>query len=164
MCAECHSTGVHKNYDAANDRFATTWSEISVGCEACHGQGSRHVAWARERQSWWPFGRTEDPDKGLPVRFDERRDRVWPIDPKTGNSPSRHPPALRKEVETCGRCHARRSMLSEDWVPVTAVGHASRTAPRGLYQPTADARRGLQLRLVQAEQDVRGRRHLRRLP
>ena len=35
MCAECHSTGVHKNYDAKNDRFATTWAEISVGCEAC---------------------------------------------------------------------------------------------------------------------------------
>ncbi len=48
MCAECHSTGVRKNYDAANDRFATTWAEISVGCEACHGQGSRHVAWARD--------------------------------------------------------------------------------------------------------------------
>ena len=47
MCAECHSTGVHKNYDAANDRYATTWAEISVGCEACHGQGSSHVAWAR---------------------------------------------------------------------------------------------------------------------
>ena len=40
MCAECHSTGVRKNYDAAKDRFATTWAEISVGCEACHGQGS----------------------------------------------------------------------------------------------------------------------------
>src|SRR5262249_48851585 len=32
MCAECHSTGVRKNYDAAADRFATTWAEISVGC------------------------------------------------------------------------------------------------------------------------------------
>ena len=40
MCSECHSTGVRKNYDAANDRYNTTWAEISVGCEACHGQGS----------------------------------------------------------------------------------------------------------------------------
>jgi hypothetical protein len=32
MCSECHSTGVRKNYDAANDRFNTTWAEISVGC------------------------------------------------------------------------------------------------------------------------------------
>ncbi len=52
MCAECHSTGVHKNYDAANDRFATTFAEISVGCETCHGQGSAHVAWAREHAHW----------------------------------------------------------------------------------------------------------------
>ncbi len=51
MCAECHSTGVRKNYDAATDRFATSWAEISVGCEACHGRGSRHVAWARDEQS-----------------------------------------------------------------------------------------------------------------
>jgi len=31
MCAECHSTGVRKNYDAVNDRFATAFSEIRVG-------------------------------------------------------------------------------------------------------------------------------------
>ena len=34
MCAECHSTGVRKNYDATSDRFATTWAEIDVGCES----------------------------------------------------------------------------------------------------------------------------------
>jgi hypothetical protein len=39
MCAECHSTGLRKNYDAKTDRFATTWAEISVGCETCHGPG-----------------------------------------------------------------------------------------------------------------------------
>ena len=114
MCAECHSTGVRKNYDAANDRFATTWAEISVGCEACHGQGSRHVAWARERQSWWPFGKTEDPAKGLLVRFDERRERVWPIDPSTGNAPT--PSPLR-------RC-ARRSR------PAASAMRAAASSPR----------------------------------
>ena len=35
-------------------------------------------------QSWWPFGKSEDPSKGLLVRFDERRDVTWPIDPRTG--------------------------------------------------------------------------------
>jgi Flp pilus assembly protein TadD len=118
MCAECHSTGVRKNYDAAKDSFATTWAEISVGCETCHGQGSRHVAWVREQQSWWPFGKRDAPDKGLLVRFDERRDVGWPIDARTGNARRNFPPAvLRKEVETCGLCHARRSQISEDWVP-----------------------------------------------
>ena len=46
MCAECHSTNLVKGYDARNRTFSTTWSEIDVGCEACHGPGSRHVAWA----------------------------------------------------------------------------------------------------------------------
>jgi len=118
MCAECHSTGVRKNYDAASDRFATTTAEISVGCEACHGEGSNHVAWARAQRSWWPFGRRDDPDKGLLARFDERAGVVWHRDPRSGEARRSVPPAvLRKEVETCGRCHARRSQMSEDWAP-----------------------------------------------
>ena len=118
MCAECHSTGVRKNYDAATDHFDTKWAEISVGCEACHGQGSTHVAWARDQKSWLPFGKREDPSKGLLVRFDERRDVTWPIDQQTGLAHrSVAPVALRKEVETCGLCHARRASFHEDWVP-----------------------------------------------
>jgi predicted CXXCH cytochrome family protein len=136
MCAECHSTGVRKNYDAANDRFATTWAEISVGCEACHGQGSRHVDWANAQQSWWPFGKRDDPRKGLLVWFDERRDVVWPIDPKTGNARRNFTPTtLRKEVETCGLCHARRAGFSEDWVPGRSLSDTHVVSPlaRGLY-------------------------------
>jgi predicted CXXCH cytochrome family protein len=118
MCAECHSTGVRKNYDAANDRFATTWAEISVGCEACHGQGSRHTAWAHAQKSWWPFSKLEDASKGLLVRFGERHGVTWPIDPRTGNPRrSAEPATLRKEVETCGLCHARRAAFREDWIP-----------------------------------------------
>jgi len=118
MCAECHSTGVTKNYDANTDRFATSWAEISVGCETCHGQGSGHAAWARDQRSWWPLGKGEDSSKGLLVRFDERRNVTWPIDPQTGVVRRSVAPAiLRKEVETCGLCHARRASFHEDWVP-----------------------------------------------
>jgi predicted CXXCH cytochrome family protein len=118
MCAECHSTGVRKNYDAGADHFATKWAEISVGCEACHGQGSSHVAWARGRNGWWPFGKREDPNLGLLVRFDERRAANWAMDAKTGAARrSSAPVILRKEVETCGLCHARRAGFHEDWIP-----------------------------------------------
>jgi predicted CXXCH cytochrome family protein len=143
MCAECHSTGVRKNYDAAADRFATTWSEISVGCEACHGQGSHHVSWARAQRSWWPFGKSEDPRKGLFVRFDERRDVVWPIDPKTGNARRNFTPALvRKEVETCGLCHARRGEFSEHWVPGRSLSDTHVVSPlaRDLYHADGQMR------------------------
>jgi Flp pilus assembly protein TadD len=118
MCAECHSTGLRKNYDVANDRYATTWTEISIGCEACHGQGSNHVAWARAQQSWLPFNRREDRSMGLLARFNERQGVIWSHNPRSGQL-QRNLPAnlLRTEVETCGRCHARRSEISEDWVP-----------------------------------------------
>jgi predicted CXXCH cytochrome family protein len=137
MCAECHSTGVRKNYDAARDHFATTWAEISVGCEACHGQGSRHVGWARDRKAWWPFGKHEDATKGLTVRFDERRDVTWVGDPTSGNPrPQPRRLALRKEVETCGLCHARRSAFSEDWVPGRWLSETHAVSPlsHGLYE------------------------------
>jgi predicted CXXCH cytochrome family protein len=118
MCAECHSTGLRKNYDAKADRFATSWAEISVGCEACHGQGSSHAAWGRDQSIWWPFGKREAVNKGLLVDFDERRGVNWPIDPQTGTARrSATPTTLRKEVETCGLCHARRAGFHEDWIP-----------------------------------------------
>jgi predicted CXXCH cytochrome family protein len=143
MCAECHSTGVRKNYDATNDRFTTSFSEISVGCEACHGQGSRHVAWARAHQSWWPFGKSDDPKMGLSVLFDERRDIIWRLDSKTGNVQRNFTPALvRREVETCGRCHARRGGFSEDWVPGRSLSDTHIVSPlaRGLYHADGQMR------------------------
>jgi predicted CXXCH cytochrome family protein len=143
MCAECHSTGVRKNYDAAGDRFATTMAEISVGCEACHGQGSNHVAWGRAQQSWWPFGRPDDPDKGLLARFDERQGVSWYHDPRTGEARRSFSPALlRKEVETCGHCHARRSEMSEDWIPGRSLSETHVVSPltEQVYWPDGQMR------------------------
>ena len=136
MCAECHSTGVQKNYDAASDRFGTTWAEISVGCETCHGKGSGHVNWARDQQRWWLFGKSDDPAKGLAVFLNERNGITWLPDPRTGN-PQRSiaPAVVRREVETCGLCHARRSEFSEDWIPGKSLSDTHVVSPlgRGLY-------------------------------
>ena len=62
-CAECHSTDLKKNYDPSSDTYKTTWAEINVSCEACHGPASNHVAWARKEGEWQTF----DSDKGLAV-------------------------------------------------------------------------------------------------
>ena len=48
-CASCHSTNLQKNYDIASNSFDTTWSEINVACEACHGEGSEHLDWSQSR-------------------------------------------------------------------------------------------------------------------
>ena len=48
QCAACHSTDLRKGYDIEADTYDTTWAEIDVGCQACHGPGGRHVALTRE--------------------------------------------------------------------------------------------------------------------
>jgi predicted CXXCH cytochrome family protein len=71
------------------------------------------------------------------VRFDERRDVSWVGDPATGNPrPRSGLPALRKEVETCGFCHARRSEQSEAWVPGRWLSETHAVSPlaHGLYE------------------------------
>ena len=135
MCAECHSTGVRKNYDAASDRFATTFAEISVGCEACHGQGSRHVGWARNRKAGGRSAKLKIRRRGSSYASTsgagDLADRC-----RTGNAiRNTLPSTLRKEVETCGLCHARRGQFSENWLPGRWLSETHTVSPisRGLY-------------------------------
>lgn len=46
MCADCHSTNLRKNFDSETKEYHTTWSEMNVSCEACHGPASEHLRWA----------------------------------------------------------------------------------------------------------------------
>jgi tetratricopeptide (TPR) repeat protein len=43
MCAVCHSTKLQKNYNTEKDGYTTTYSEINVSCESCHGAGKLHA-------------------------------------------------------------------------------------------------------------------------
>jgi predicted CXXCH cytochrome family protein len=110
MCAECHSTDVRKHFDAETNRFATQWSEINVACEACHGPGSVHVAWAKKEGDWKRF---DVPGRGLQVALDERRGVTWTRQADTGNAVRSRPREAAREVEMCGRCHARRGQLTD---------------------------------------------------
>lgn len=109
MCSDCHSTGVRKNFDAATGTFATQWAEISVGCEACHGPGSNHVALARAAKGGDPASARG----GLTVTFDERKGIAWVIDPATGNAARSAPRESTKELDVCAQCHARRGQFSD---------------------------------------------------
>ncbi|MDZ3836056.1 MAG: tetratricopeptide repeat protein [Rhodospirillales bacterium] len=108
QCAECHSTELRKAYDAAKNTYATTWAEIDVACEACHGPGSAHTAWAK--------GGRQGPN-GLTVAFDERKGVHWVLDQATGTARRSTPRASAKELETCGMCHSRSAKIAEPWRP-----------------------------------------------
>jgi tetratricopeptide (TPR) repeat protein len=111
QCADCHSTNLRKNYDEKSNSYDTKWSDIDVGCEACHGPGSNHVAWARKEGGW----RRDEAGKGLTVQLDERRGVSWAIDAATGNAVRSAPRRSSHEIETCARCHARRGQFTDAW-------------------------------------------------
>jgi hypothetical protein len=83
MCADCHSTEVSKGFDAASDTFQTTWKELDVSCEACHGPCSEHVAWGqahRDAKGPWAEGET----LGLVARLAETWPGAWVMNEKAG--------------------------------------------------------------------------------
>jgi Flp pilus assembly protein TadD len=132
QCAECHSTNLRKGYDLAEERFRTTFSEIDVSCEACHGPGSRHAEWAERAKA---RGQEPKGEPGLIVRFTERRSREWEMDVERGIARPTKFLETRFEVETCARCHARRGLLTEEYRPGKLLADTHRPAllEDGLY-------------------------------
>jgi len=132
MCAQCHSTNLQKGYVAVADSYATTWSEINVSCEACHGPGSRHVELALRRAGKsGPWTRAT----GLTVSFRDSTAATWMTDTATGLPRRSAPRSNRMEIETCGLCHARRG---QEWPDSTAgriLAQTQRvsTLDQGLY-------------------------------
>ncbi|MGE5362271.1 MAG: multiheme c-type cytochrome [Bacteroidales bacterium] len=140
MCAECHSTTVKKNYAPATSSYATSFSEINVSCEACHGPGSLHAAWADERKK----GRSgaQYPNMGLVIGFREPTPVPWVFDPSTGIARRNTPRTSHTEVETCGRCHSRRSTLTADYPYGRPLMDTHRPAllEEGLYEDDGQIR------------------------
>ncbi len=108
QCADCHSTNLEKNYDAATRTYHTTWSELDVACEACHGPGSEHVRCAQQPES----ARRSGTSNGLSVPLDERRGVTWTMDPARGIAKRSIELASHREIETCARCHSRRGQFA----------------------------------------------------
>lgn len=111
MCADCHSTNLEKNYDSASNTYNTTWSEINVGCEACHGPASAHVEQAKLARA---NGGKED---SVSAHYGFDRDlsksvKEWIY--QEGNSTLQPKDIIHtNQVQTCAQCHSRRTQLNE---------------------------------------------------
>ncbi|MFK0569768.1 multiheme c-type cytochrome, partial [Endozoicomonas sp.] len=102
-CASCHSTNLEKKYSVQSNRFNTTFSQINVACEACHGAGRKHVEWARS-------GNKKSGDTGLLSLSDRGQWAFKPGATIAHRVDGRHP---RQQLETCASCHSLRSELTE---------------------------------------------------
>ncbi len=90
MCADCHTTNFAKNFDVPTDTFHSTWSEMDVSCEACHGPGSIHVELASSNSLFW-----------------DRHYGYGLAELKSENATT--------QLETCAPCHAHRERIHPDF-------------------------------------------------
>ncbi|NQX87873.1 MAG: HEAT repeat domain-containing protein [Halioglobus sp.] len=104
-CAECHSTDVHKNYNAESRSFNTHFEEVNVGCEACHGPGEEHLVLVAA-------GNVDTaPNGGFPVT--QAQSGLWAF-PEGGHIARRSEAlASNAQIDSCARCHARRGTLGD---------------------------------------------------
>ena len=96
MCAECHSTNLQKNFDLASRTYHTTYSEIDVSCEACHGPGSLHVQLAKQPSLFW----------------DRKRGYALAKLKEESNLP---------QMEACAPCHSRRRPVHDGYAAGAAA-------------------------------------------
>ena len=86
MCADCHSTNFKKGYDYKADTYSSSFSEVNVSCESCHGPASSHIAWTKTK----------------------------PKVEKKGFAFSLNQMTPHQLTDNCARCHARRTSLSDN--------------------------------------------------
>ncbi|MCT4622919.1 MAG: tetratricopeptide repeat protein [Schleiferiaceae bacterium] len=108
MCASCHSTDLHKNFNSNNGKYTTHFSEINVACEACHGPGSVHIELVNNQE--YASGKT-----GL---FRKAENSI-------------------EQVEMCAPCHSRRTELTEIFTVDHSFldQFMPQTLNRGFYEP-----------------------------
>jgi len=121
-CAYCHSTALHKNYEPATKTYATTYAEIDVACEACHGPGQPH----KESYGAEP----------LSISLPAANAGDWILADGAVLATRTQVLPERLELNVCAPCHSRRSQLAEQ-PPGHELFDAHRPAPLrgGLYHP-----------------------------
>lgn len=123
MCAECHSTNLQKGFDVATLSYHSTFSEIDVSCEACHGPGSSHVKLAKDI-------------KGLRSLFWDRKEGKAIVN-LASNDALKTQARSKTEIDTCASCHSRRRILKAGFQPGCNFDDyfAIEGIQRGIYHP-----------------------------
>lgn len=151
QCAACHTTAFEKRYDAVADRYDSTWAELGVGCESCHGPGGHGGGPAADRCADCHSRRSDLTDDPRPAPF---LDRFAPAFPDLGDAwwPDGR---ARDEVfawaafagskmqdagVTCQDCHEpHRGTLRAEGDALCLRCHGPEADPPGLARPAPDA-------------------------
>jgi len=109
-CADCHSTDFKREYQPQTDSYASTWQEINVACEACHGPGAEHVRQAEENNA-------------APAAINNLKSTLqWHYSTQQPTASANQPPNSNwhQQLNVCGSCHSRRSLVADPTPQSTA--------------------------------------------
>ncbi|MEX2475806.1 tetratricopeptide repeat protein [Marinobacter sp.] len=100
QCADCHSTGLARNYDPVEDQYHTDFKHVAVSCTACHDSAGEHAEARRNGQS-------------LTAGVELAAVGAWLV--SEGKQPPRRqgPESNSAQVSTCGKCHSLRTSLTD---------------------------------------------------
>lgn len=132
MCADCHSDGLKRNFNVDKNNFETTWDNINIGCQSCHGIMPEHsktkasvntslIHSNKDKQavlSWLlnegePVARLKN-SEGKPATKEQKQQRG-------------------KFMDTCFACHSLRSPMTDGFTPNKAF--LDQFSPTLLTQP-----------------------------
>ncbi|MBI2835211.1 MAG: hypothetical protein HYX76_12375, partial [Acidobacteria bacterium] len=104
-CFNCHATNLVKNFDAATKRYETTWTEMGIGCEACHGPGRAHVALMKS----WEANPASRPTYDHSAKNRQLGRLLKVFSPRSADR--------RQVFDACSYCHGNKNNLFVGFAP-----------------------------------------------
>jgi len=95
-CFNCHATNIAQGYSVAEKKYQSTWTEMGIGCEACHGPGRQHVA---IMETWEK--NPESRPKYDPSNKNKKLTDIFKILTTRSAEP-------RRVYDTCAYCHGNK--------------------------------------------------------
>ncbi|HVB38435.1 MAG TPA: cytochrome c3 family protein, partial [Vicinamibacterales bacterium] len=96
-CVNCHAVNIAPNYDVASHTYKTTWTEMGVGCEACHGPGAAHIALMKQ----WDAQPSLKPAYDRGAKNPDLSRILHIFVPQSATS--------RQVLDACGYCHGNKT-------------------------------------------------------
>jgi len=103
-CAECHSSQLNKGYNSDSLSYKTTFTEINIACEECHGGGTEHIEVVEKGRY------NKDTNTGFQTNL--KKTAYFGFDAR-GATVKSHGEHSQAQVNACGGCHSRRQVIGE---------------------------------------------------
>ena len=126
MCADCHSSGLKRNFDVNTASFNSTFDEINVSCMSCHGDGRKHVEIRNLKlNNKAPALDTGELDTLISLakpisgvwRFAEGAQTASLSSTDKNLSVAEIKQQRQQEIGMCAACHSRRTSLTDGFSP-----------------------------------------------